>query len=397
MARLALALLLVLAVGSGDAAVRARLALPDVGVVAGAPSTATVRGADGAVRVVFARGATRVTASARRGALRFVLPRAGAWRYRILAGGRVAGTGSVSVRPARLSGAKPYAVCAAAGEFWPVMTLALGSGSLWVACRHEARVLRIDPATGAVRARIALRGAAEAYAVAAGLGAVWVLDSQRSNLYRIDPARNAIVRTIPLGAGKAYNVWVGPNAVWVADDGRGQVLRIDPTGGVTDRIDVGDGPSDLAFAGDTAWVVNHRDRGLVRIDTASRRARRLTTLPGDAPERLVRAAGSLWVTGRGTDLVRVSESTGAVLDTIDVDASGIDVVAGGDTIWVPARTAAVDQSGFPTMGRLFRIRAGSAAPVGIASGRLDVHGLVADERAAWLADNRAGVLYRVPG
>jgi len=28
--------------------------------------------------------------------------------------------------------------------------------------------------------------------------------------------------------------------------------------------------------------------------------------------------------------------------------------------------------------------------------RLDVHGLVADERGLWIADNTNGVLYRVP-
>jgi hypothetical protein len=56
------------------------------------------------------------------------------------------------------------------------------------------------------------------------------------------------------------------------------------------------------FEGSTAWVVNHRDRRLVRIDAEARTARVLGVLPGDAPERIAAANGSLWITGRGTDL-----------------------------------------------------------------------------------------------
>ena len=30
-----------------------------------------------------------------------------------------------------------------------------------------------------------------------------------------------------------------------------------------------------------------------------------SVIPGDAPERMVMLAGSLWITGRGTDLLQV--------------------------------------------------------------------------------------------
>jgi streptogramin lyase len=382
------ALAAVLAVG------KATLSLPDVGVVAGVPSTARV--SSPSARVVFSSGASRVTVQARRSTMRFALPRAGLWRYRILAGRRVVGQGSVRARAAALPGARPSAVCPAAGAFWPSLTLASEFGSLWVACKSEARLLRVDPSSGAIRARIRFPTAVQIGAVATGLGAVWALDDRQGMLYRVDPARNAVVRSVLLGTSRAYNVWTGAGSVWVVDDASGELMRIDPNGGVVDRIAVGDGPSDLVFEGATVWVVNHRDRGLIRVDATTRALTRLATLPGDAPERMVLAGGFLWITGRGTDLFRVDRTTGAVLETIDVDASGIDVVAAGDSLWVPTRSAAVDPTGLPTMARLVRVRAGSTAALATPTGRVDVNGLAADGGSVWLVDNTNGVLYRVP-
>jgi Repeat of unknown function (DUF6923) len=391
------ALLAVLLLGATPG--KATLSFPDLGLVAGVQSTAAVSTKrPGPVRVLFSSGASRVSVRARKSTLRFVLPRAGAWRYRILVGGRVAGTGSVRARAASLPGTRPSAVCAAAGAFWPAMTLAADFDSLWIACKSQSRTLRLDPASGSVRARVRLPRAVEVTAVATGVGSVWALDARQGMLYRIDPGRNTVVRSVLLGTSRAYNIWIGAGSVWVVDDGAGELMRIDPAGGVVDRIAVGDGPSDLVFEGGTAWVVNHRDRGLVRVDTTSRAVTRLATLPAETPERMVWAGGSLWITGRGTDLLRVDQTTGAVLETIDVDASGIDLVAAGDTVWIPSRSAAVDPSGLPTMARLLRVRVGSrsAEAVATAAGRLDVNGLVTDGSAVWLGDLTNGVLYRVP-
>ena len=118
---------------------------------------------------------------------------------------------------------------------------------------------------------------------------------------------------------------------------------------------MGDGAADLVFRGERVWVINHRDRGLVQIDAATNRPRRLTTVPGDAPERMAWAAGSLWVTGRGTDLLQLDPETGAVQATIEIGVGGIDVVAAAGALWVPARAAAADRRGFPTMTWLRRV------------------------------------------
>ena len=410
------ALILAIDAGGSTAArgrVAARLSLPREGVTAGRTAIATVtvtrggRPAGGLrPRVRFAAGTSVLSAAARpsgrvgRYALQFRLPLGGTWTYRITVGSVLAGSGRLEAAvESRLPGADAFAICADAGSFWPTMTLAVDFGSVWVACKERGRLTRLDGAT--LRStKVFQLGRSGLIAVATGLGSVWALDETSGTLDRIDPAANTVTARIGLGGGKPYNVWVGAGAVWVCDDGSGEVVRIDPaTNRVVARISVGDGPADLVFAGTAAWVVNHRDRGLVRIDTGTNNARRLATLPADAPERMVLAAGRLWITGRGTDLLEVDPGTGSVLRTVDIGASGIDVVALGNTIWVPNRDAATDPRGFPTMEALRRVdaRSGAVTATTAASGALDVHGLVADDRSVWLADNTHGVLYRVPG
>jgi hypothetical protein len=340
----------------------------------------------------------RATPLRGRYAVAFRLPLAGAWSYRVTVGKTVAASGRLQARvDSRLPGADAFSICADAGAFWPTMTVAIDFGSIWIACKESGRLTRFDAAVGRTTRTTRLGG--ELIAVATGFGSVWAL-SAGGTLYRVDPTSGAVTAQVDVGTSRPYNIWVGAGAVWVVDDGAGDVIRVDPAANrVAARIPVGDGAADLVFEGATAWVVNHRDLGLVRIDTATNTARRLVTLPADAPERMVLAGGHLWITGRGTDLLEVDPAGGSLLRTVDIGVSGIDVVVRGDVIWVPVRSAAVDAQGFPTMETLKRVdvRSGAVTQTIAASAPMDVHGLAADDRGIWLADNTHGVLYRVPG
>jgi YVTN family beta-propeller protein len=386
--------------------VHARLVPPTDPIAAGQQATATVivTGArrPAAPRVRFTLEDSAVSATARpagrrgRYTLRFRLPRGGAWAYRITVAGRAAGSGRLDVRPeSRLPGADARAICAAAGPFWPTETLAMDFGSTWIACKSLGVLQRLDPS-----ARIAL-GGSSLIAVTTGFGAVWALDGSRSGtLLRIDPGTNRVTARIDVGTAAAYNVWTGAGSVWVAGDQAAEVVRIDPaTNAVAAHIAVGDGPADMVFSADTAWVIDHRDLGLFRIDVRTTTSRLLARIPGSAPERMVFAAGHLWITGRGTDLLEVDPGTGNVLSTVEIGAGGIDVVAAGNTLWVPSRNDDVDARGFPTMEALRRVdaRTGVVTQSLLATAPLDVHGLVADDGGVWLADNTNGVLYRVRG
>jgi hypothetical protein len=304
-----------------------------------------------------------------------------------------------SASDAGLPGARSIKVCAAAGPFWPTMTLALRGTTAWVACKTQSRVIRVNTATGKRTKSVRLRG--PAIAVASGLGSIWALESG-GTLYRLKPGTGRVTKRIALNVAAAYNIWIGGGSVWVAADQGASVVRVSPQSNrVVARIEAGDGPASMTFDGTTAWVVNHRDTTIDRIDLATNESSLLTTLGGvndRAPERMTFSDGSLWVTGRGTDLLKVSPVSGDVEQTIDIGASGIDLVALGDVLWVPTRSEQVDPTGFPTMDALKRVSAstGAVTTVSRPTARLDVHGLAAADGAVWIADNRKGRLYRLP-
>jgi len=315
------------------------------------------------------------------------------WLAALVIGGVLA-TQASAAATGRLPGTVTYRACAGAGPYWPTMTLALDRGFAWVACKEQARVVRVNTRTHELGP--SLRLDSPVIAVAAGYGSIWALDSG-STLTKIDPASGRVVRRTALGAAAAYNIWAGGGSIWVADDQGRQVIRVAKTGAVVRRIAVGDGPADLAFSGTSAWVINHRDRKLFRIDLGTNASSLVAVIPGDAPERMVLLAGDLWITGRGTDLLQVDPRTGAVKATVEIGASGIDVAATPGALWVPVRSAAVDPTGFPTMQALRRVSAATrrVQTVTRAAGRVDVHGIATQGGEVWLADNRAGVLYRV--
>jgi streptogramin lyase len=316
----------------------------------------------------------------------------------VVAGSAASGAaqGSSSIASGRIPQAHAVRACAGAGPYWPTMTLALQRRTAWIACKEQARLVRLRLPGGRRTAAVALEG--EVIAVAIGLGSVWALDTG-STLYRLDPANGRVAKSIQLGTAAAYNVWIGGGAVWIADDQGAAVVRVSPTSNkVVARVPVGDGPADMVFRGDQAWVITHRDNTVFRIDTASNEAARLGTVGGSsaAAERLALLGDGLWITGRGVPLVEMDPASGAIRRTVDIGGTGIDVVSGAGALWVPVRTAAVDRTGLPTMTALRRVTAdGKVKTVATARGRVDVHGLAAGLGSVWIADNTGGFLYRV--
>jgi hypothetical protein len=279
------------------------------------------------------------------------------------------------------------------------MTLTLQGTDAWIACKEQSRLVRVNAQSGKTTKTVRLGG--PVIAIRSGFASVWALDSS-ATLYRLNPRTAKVVKRIPLPARAPYNIWMGGGSVWVADDRGASVLRISRgTNKVVARIVAGDGPASMAFHGASAWVVNHRDTTVYRIDLAKNKSTLLARLGGAgdrAPERMVWLRDSLWITGRGTDLLEVSPADGSIRRTIEIGASGIDLVANGSDLWVPTRSAEVDPTGFPTMDALKRVSPSRDTVTTVAkpTSRLDVHGLAAANRAIWIADNQNGYLYRVP-
>jgi hypothetical protein len=247
--------------------------------------------------------------------------------------------------PPPLAGAQVGPACRTAAIPYPQNALAAAAGSLWLACRDATRIERRTPA-GKLLATVRTPGF-RPWAIASAGGAVWVVDRDQPVLVRISVRTNKLVQRIRLPETPIY-VWGGGNAAWLAFDGSGSVARVPTaTNRVGARVFVGDGPSGFT-TGASTWVLSHRDGALVRFDGGRPKTlRRQQADDRRTPERLTRAGDSLWITGRGLDLLRVDPVTGDERGTTEIGAAGIDVTAVAGRLAVISATEAGARRGDP--------------------------------------------------
>jgi YVTN family beta-propeller protein len=143
--------------------------------------------------------------------------------------------------------------------------VAVGAGSVWTA-NGDASIIRIDPQTAVVRARIDVGN--DPAAIAVGADAVRVADQEDDTVTRIDPVTDAVVGSTPVGSEPSA-IAVGAGAVWVADSGVDSVERIDPrTGAVTATVGVGHRPTGVTVGAGSVWVANSLSGTVSWIDPA---------------------------------------------------------------------------------------------------------------------------------
>jgi class 3 adenylate cyclase/streptogramin lyase/predicted Ser/Thr protein kinase len=142
--------------------------------------------------------------------------------------------------------------------------VAVGHGSVWVADRARNTVLRVDPRTLRILARVSVgRGPA---VIAVGPGVVWTANAEDRTLSRINPARNEVMGA-PLVLGKEIqDVVATSEALWVAA-ADGTVTRLDLRTGenVGSPIAVGRAPLSLVWDGKRLWVASVSDQTLQAI------------------------------------------------------------------------------------------------------------------------------------
>jgi len=161
---------------------------------------------------------------------------------------------------------------------------------------------------------------------------------------------------------------------------------------------------------DTEWGVPERDSralweklvldgfqaGLAWITVLRKRDAFRAACAGFEPERVAAFGGSLWITGRGLDLLRRSPS-GAPLGTVEVGPAAMDVAASGTSLWTAAFTSSAARRGDPVAGELVRVDASGQVVARVAATRrLFVNGLAAGDDALWVYDGVAGLLVRLP-
>jgi ABC-type transport system substrate-binding protein/class 3 adenylate cyclase/streptogramin lyase len=139
--------------------------------------------------------------------------------------------------------------------------LVVGGGSVWLARPDVPEVVRLDPGTGKVQARIPV----EAWGVAYGDDALWYYQGGR--LGRIDAVTNeATFDPILLTAsGELGNIYLGGDDAWTTESSTGHVWRVDRSGRQT-SFALQPGVGEMASTDRTMWVTNANTGELTGID-----------------------------------------------------------------------------------------------------------------------------------
>lgn len=255
--------------------------------------------------------------------------------------------------------------------------------AVWVAT-GLAGIVRVDPSTNEVVARIRPGGAVTR--LARGLGAIWALDLFGERLLRIDQRTSKVVGSVgvdPLPSAVA----VGHGLVWVTSQLESTVAGIDPeTGQVVKLARFARGelwPGALAVDRYGVWVVTGRGNEVSVFDPETMTFRDRLLVPG--ARTLVADGLGAWVgVAGGSALLRIRH--GRVVRAplgMRSDGYGPSLAAAG-RVWVaegdavvgldPARGAVVNRTRLP--------RGTEAGPIAVAG---DV----------WTVDAEQGALLRV--
>ena len=121
------------------------------------------------------------------------------------------------------------------------------------------------------------------------------------------------------------------------------------------QLDVGDGWSDVAVSGRSAWVLLGARHRLIRIDLPTGRVVRVIKLPFQPGTRILTALGSVWVTqDLGPGLLRIDARTGKIAHRFRFgrESIGAGLAYGAGALWLTLSSdvARVD----PHNGRVIR-------------------------------------------
>ncbi|HEY3634060.1 MAG TPA: hypothetical protein VGK95_03310 [Caldimonas sp.] len=141
----------------------------------------------------------------------------------------------------------------------------------------EARIDKIDPATGAVLASIPAPGQGRDSGLAWADGSLWVGQYRDRKIHRIDPDTGAVLRTIESNRFVTGVTWVDGelwHGTWEGDDS--DVRRIDPaSGAVLERLEMprGTAVSGLESDGADLFYAGGGGSGTVRAVRRPKSAR----------------------------------------------------------------------------------------------------------------------------
>jgi len=274
-------------------------------------------------------------------------------------------------------------ICIGGTADWVLVT----DSAVWVASTKPYDIVRIDPATNKIVARVSISDDA-CSGLAFGFNSVWVpVCGRKPALVRIDAMKNTISSVLPIPpAGEEGGIAASDDSVWMVTDKNGTLVRVDPsTNGVRDRIHIPPGSFNPVFSDGMVWISGIESNVVTAVDASSGKV--LASVPvGSKPRFPTAGAGSIWTLNQGDGTVSRVDEKGRQVTTIQVGIPGTggDIAFGADSIWssvfevpltrIDAKTNRVVKQWIGEGGDSLRIGFGSV----------------------WITDYKKGLLSRIP-
>lgn len=205
-------------------------------------------------------------------------------------------------------------------------------GSVWTTNSIEQRLVRIDPATNRVSARIKLKGNFP-LGVTYGAGSIWVANRNGGSVARVSPKTNKAGKTIRVGFGP-YALAYGAGSLWVSNESSGSVSRINPKKNrVVKTIKTGGGPNGLVVAFGSLWVADYRLGRVLRIDPARNKV--TAKLELDHADWITPTADALWISSEANAVYRLDPQTLRITASVPVGENPLASTMIGTDLWVP--------------------------------------------------------------
>jgi outer membrane protein assembly factor BamB len=260
--------------------------------------------------------------------------------------------------------------------------------AVWAADKGTGEILRLDPRTRAVQARIVLGGEPT---IVAGEDALWAIAAGK--LQRIDPATERVTGklTLPLPEGTGFPV-PGRGAMWVLDGVA--MRRVDLERMVIDRRVrlIKGGFLATGFAFDANAIYVQRSDGVITSYDAGSGAR-LGAVRIDPSAHLEAVASGRLLLGTATGVVAIDPATGRRAWTRELGAAKVNGIReDGTEVWVQAADATTGRD------RLWRIDAGDGRVLGSLSlPEFGVAGMAPVGAAMWLLSPGGALTVVAPG
>ncbi len=225
---------------------------------------------------------------------------------------------------------------AIAGFNHPCSGAAQGFKSLWILDCGDGALVRLEPKTGKVEAKLAIGAADVRLGIAATADSIWALTDQKTTLSRVDPDQKQVVAEVRLGAGCNSLLFAG-GALWITCPAENRILRVNPlTNLVEKRIEVSARPMAVAFGEGSLWVLCQKEGKVERIDPKTNKVIKTIELavPGaDGGGDIWTGAGFVWVTQAGFPLTRIDPATDKVAQQFFGEGGGM-LQASANAVWL---------------------------------------------------------------